>query len=200
MIGVLIIADSLSHARSLARLLHEDDRLDVVDVRSAVSLARDSEFWEMADVIVACSLLPAQLPAGSAPVLILADEAAAIPAAFKRNIHAWLPADSSVAEIAAAIIAAANGLKILTQTQAARWLPSVDAMISETAYWETPTPRELQVLRLLAAGLGNKELAGQLGISVHTVKFHVAQILAKLGASSRAEAVSIGIRRGLVPL
>jgi DNA-binding CsgD family transcriptional regulator len=58
----------------------------------------------------------------------------------------------------------------------------------------------LEVLRMLADGLGNKEIADRLGISDHTAKFHVAQILAKFGAGSRAEAVAIGMRRGLVPV
>ncbi len=53
---------------------------------------------------------------------------------------------------------------------------------------------------MLADGLGNKQIAGQLGISDHTVKFHVSQILAKLGAATRTEAVAIGMRRGLVPV
>ena len=53
---------------------------------------------------------------------------------------------------------------------------------------------------MLAAGLGNKEIAGRLGISDHTVKFHVASILGKLGVSSRTEAVSFAIRRGMVLL
>lgn len=62
------------------------------------------------------------------------------------------------------------------------------------------TPREREVLHMLAAGLGNKEIAARLGISDHTAKFHVSQILSKLDAVSRAEAVSIAMRRGLVPL
>jgi DNA-binding NarL/FixJ family response regulator len=52
----------------------------------------------------------------------------------------------------------------------------------------------------MADGLGNKEIAGHLGISDHTAKFHVAQVLAKLGAATRTEAVTIAIRRGLVPI
>lgn len=62
------------------------------------------------------------------------------------------------------------------------------------------TARELEVLRLLALGLANKQIAARLNISDHTVKFHVAAILGKLGASSRTEAVAIGIRTGLVLL
>ena len=62
------------------------------------------------------------------------------------------------------------------------------------------TPRELEVLRLVARGLGNKEIAELLAISTHTVKYHLAAVLEKLGVRSRTEAVSLGIRRGLVPL
>jgi DNA-binding NarL/FixJ family response regulator len=62
------------------------------------------------------------------------------------------------------------------------------------------TRRELSVLRLVAHGLGNKEIASELGISSHTVKYHLASLLAKLGVHSRTEAVTIGLRKGLVPL
>jgi DNA-binding NarL/FixJ family response regulator len=65
---------------------------------------------------------------------------------------------------------------------------------------EALTPRESEVLQMLASGLANKEIAARLTISEHTVKFHVASILGKLGAGSRTEAVSLGIRRGLVLL
>jgi DNA-binding CsgD family transcriptional regulator len=64
----------------------------------------------------------------------------------------------------------------------------------------TLTAREMDVLRLMAQGLGNKSIARELAISSHTAKYHVASVLGKLGAHSRAEAVSQGIRRGLVPL
>ena len=67
-------------------------------------------------------------------------------------------------------------------------------------FHETLTPRELQVLRMMAEGYGNKEIGGHLGISDHTAKFHVASILGKLNAQTRTEAVAIGIRRGLVPV
>ena len=62
------------------------------------------------------------------------------------------------------------------------------------------TSRELDVLRLVAQGLGNKEIAAELDLSAHTVKYHLASVLAKLGVRSRTEAVSRGIRTGLLPL
>jgi DNA-binding NarL/FixJ family response regulator len=74
--------------------------------------------------------------------------------------------------------------------------PAVEALEAGAAL----TSREHAVLRLLADGLGNKEIAARLQISTHTVKFHVAAVLAKLGVQSRTEAVSIGLRTGLLPL
>jgi DNA-binding NarL/FixJ family response regulator len=65
---------------------------------------------------------------------------------------------------------------------------------------EPLTPREVQVLELLAAGLANKAIAGRLGISDQTVKFHVAAILGKLGVANRTEAVRVAVRRGLIAM
>lgn len=62
------------------------------------------------------------------------------------------------------------------------------------------TARELDVLRLVARGLSNKEIAADLGITTHTVKYHLAAVLDKLGVRSRTEAVSRGVRTGLIPL
>jgi len=62
------------------------------------------------------------------------------------------------------------------------------------------TAPELEVLRLVARGLSNKEIAADLRITTHTVKYHLAAVLEKLGVRSRTEAVSLGVRKGLVPL
>lgn len=73
---------------------------------------------------------------------------------------------------------------------------SVEALDEEPVV----TPRESEVLGLLADGLANKEIGGRLGISAHTAKFHVESLLRKLDAANRAEAVREGIRRGLIGL
>ena len=71
----------------------------------------------------------------------------------------------------------------------------------DTEWIEDPlTPREIDVLELLAEGLPNKSIAERLGISDQTVKFHVASISSKLGASNRTEAVRLAVRRGLISL
>ena len=65
---------------------------------------------------------------------------------------------------------------------------------------EPLTPREVQVLELLAEGLPNKAIAARLGVSDQTVKFHVASVCGKLGAANRTQAVRVAVRRGLVSL
>lgn len=75
-----------------------------------------------------------------------------------------------------------------------------EAAVETLTAGATLTPREAEVLRLLAEGLANKEIAARLSFSTHTAKFHVESILRKLGAVNRAEAVMEGIRQGLLGL
>jgi DNA-binding CsgD family transcriptional regulator len=100
----------------------------------------------------------------------------------------------------AALVAAALNLTVLTTRQATRLLRTSAVDREQPAMVESLTRREMEVLQMMAAGLGNKQIAAGLSMSAHTAKFHVAQIMAKLGATSRTEAVSIGIRRGLIPI
>jgi len=77
---------------------------------------------------------------------------------------------------------------------------SRQADVVEEIMVEPLTPREREVLQMLAQGKSNREVAARLKISEHTAKFHVASVLGKLRAATRAEAVSIGMRRGLILL
>ena len=110
-----------------------------------------------------------------------------------------LPPDASAAEIVAAIHAAAAGMALVDPADLERWIAAASpAVAADTG--APLTARELEVLRMLAEGAANKTIAWKLGISEHTVKFHVAQILAKLNAGTRTEAVTVGVRRGLILL
>jgi DNA-binding CsgD family transcriptional regulator len=75
-----------------------------------------------------------------------------------------------------------------------------DSPAIDEAFQEPLTPREIEVLELLAEGFPNKSIAVRLGISDQTVKFHVASICGKLGATNRTQAVRLAVRRGLVTL
>ena len=113
-----------------------------------------------------------------------------------------LPRFATADEIVAAVRAVATGLVVL-HPAVLEHLPR--ALKPELHDPSAPpaqalSPRETQVLNMLADGLGNKEIAWRLHISEHTVKFHIGSIFNKLNASSRAEAVAIAIRRGLIAL
>lgn len=115
--------------------------------------------------------------------------------------RAVLLKESGGPEIAAAVRGVFAGLIVLDPAVVAPFLrqfrPDQQLPEFDTA---TLTPREVEVLRLVAAGLPNKAIALQLGISDHTVKFHVGTILGKLGAASRAEAAARAVRAGILPL
>ena len=130
------------------------------------------------------------------PIVVLAEfpDPRMTMTALRLGIRAVLPADIGRAQLLAALHAVSVGL-VVTSADEIDGIISSDQKASAATgveeLLEPLTPRELEVLRVLALG-------SKLGISEHTVKFHVAAILGKLGASSRTEAVAIGIRRGLI--
>ena len=116
------------------------------------------------------------------------------------GVRAVLPRHASSEEIIAALQAAATGLIALHPD-------AFEYLLSRIRSDERPelafsdsilSPRELEILRMISEGLGNKEIASKLSISDHTVKFHISSMFAKLGAGNRAEAVTLGIRQGLI--
>jgi NarL family two-component system response regulator YdfI len=120
--------------------------------------------------------------------------------ALQAGIRAVLPNEIPIGQLVAALRAAAAGLVVLHPSEVPAF-PAIQPASQALAELPEPlTRREREVLQMLAAGLANKEIAARLNISDHTAKFHVAAILGKLGAATRAEAVALGIRRGLVLL
>jgi DNA-binding NarL/FixJ family response regulator len=112
----------------------------------------------------------------------------------------WLLRDARVGEIAAAVRAVAAGVVALAPSLASDLsAPSLATEGGEAAGVRL-TEREGEVLRQMATGLPNKAIARELGISEHTVKFHVGAVLSKLDAQSRTEAVTLAARRGLLAL
>lgn len=142
-------------------------------------------------------------PYGDAAIVVLADEPRPdwVREAVRSGVRAVLPRQAGEAEIVAAVHAAAAGLVVLEPQMLEPLLgAAAPARGAGAGPVEALTPREIEVLRLVAEGEGNKSIAYKLGISEHTVKFHVGSILGKLHASSRGEAVAAGIRQGLIML
>ncbi len=119
---------------------------------------------------------------------------------MQSGVQAILPRDSSASEITSALEAVSAGLVAFSPDFLRLLLPTPSENAGQDfQYLNDPlTTRETEVLALLAGGAGNKEIAVQLRISEHTVKFHVSSILSKLGATTRTEAVSRGYRLGLI--
>jgi DNA-binding NarL/FixJ family response regulator len=123
-----------------------------------------------------------------------------VQSALKAGIHAIISRESSGEELRLAIEAADTGMVLLHPTTARGLLSAYVPPADFTLDQERLTARESEVLRLLSEGLGNKEIAARLAISEHTAKFHISSILGKLSVATRTEAVSQGIRRGLIPI
>ena len=137
-------------------------------------------------------------------ILFLTDDTESLRGLFNPNLRAWgvLSTDATEDELAAAVRAVGEGLWVgapsllgdLIRLSGRRESSSEDSLV------EPLTARELEVIQLMAQGLANKQIALALGISEHTVKFHLSSLYAKLGISSRTEAVKRGIELGLISL
>ena len=127
-------------------------------------------------------------------VIVLSDQSSL--SALRSGARAVLPANAEPSQIVAAVHAASAGLVTLLPEDFASLLPR--ALPAATA--EPLTARETEVLEMMAEGISNKAIAYNLSISEHTAKFHVNSILAKLGAGTRTEAVTRGIRLGLIKI
>jgi DNA-binding NarL/FixJ family response regulator len=168
------------------------------DVEADIVLVETSgeQFEAVMDSLAASEL------ASEATIVVLSDhsESRRLAAALRAGVRAILPSNISPEQLVAALQAVAAGLTVMHPAEIDAMFPAGPTSRPLAELTEPLTPRESEVLQMLASGLANKEIAARLAISEHTVKFHVASILGKLGAESRTEAVSLGIRRGLVLL
>jgi DNA-binding NarL/FixJ family response regulator len=170
----------------LQALLSSDKAITVVNDL----LEDDAE----ADVIITSASAVSFAENESAAILFLRDEQFNVEE-MKRSNRVWgiLPTESSPEELIAAIHALSQGLIVGTPTLL---FESEDEPLERGPL----TERELEVIGLLAKGLANKQIALALGISEHTVKFHVSSIYTKLNVTSRIEAVREGLRGGWIAL
>ena len=191
MIRVLLNVSSPALRAGLRALLSVDKTIKIVND----SLDEQNE----ADVVITsasrASFLNNEIDsASSAGVLFLSDDQLNVQE-MKRAYRVWgiLPTDSSAEELTAAIHALSQGLIVGTPAL-------LFESESEPLERGPLTERETEVLGLLSKGLANKQIAVSLGISEHTVKFHVSSIYTKLNVTNRTEAVRAGLRGGWVAL
>ena len=197
MTRVLVVASSAIARAGLESLLRSTGAVEVIG-----SAPDWNEFsGEEPDVIVVdwehgADEVPEELADLPSAALLLVDDPGRswTAEALRSGVRAVLPRHSNPQQIVAAIEAVAAGLLVLQPGDLDGLLVNPrPARISEPL-----TPREIEVLGMLAEGQSNKAIAHRLNISEHTVKFHVTSVMAKLNAGSRTEAVTLGIRQGLI--
>ena len=218
MIRVLIAAGSPVVRAGLEALLGRSASVAIVGTTSGDALADDIEAQEPQVVLLAVELRGDEPPNVASRIALSPDAISRTPAfvlladapsvqwtadALRSGARSVLPRDATPDEIIAALEAAVVGLVTLPAELAADFLSAArapNAPRPAAVPTQPLTRREVEVLGMLAEGLANKNIAARLGISEHTVKTHVASILTKLDAFSRAEAVAIGARQGLILL
>ena len=199
-VAVTVVSPSPAVRSGLRALI--DGRDGIVVVAESIDLLDDT--GEPAAVIVGeaadFTLAEWRQAAESRAVVLLGSRESLLPyRGLLRAPAGLLLREAAADEITAAVVASARGLSVVDPSLADA-VPLVGAIFAEGGTSSPLTPREVDVLRLVAAGLPNKAIALQLHISDHTVKFHMGSIMSKLDASSRTEAVTLAVRQGILPL
>jgi DNA-binding NarL/FixJ family response regulator len=206
---VLIIDDHEVLASSLAMVLDAEEDITAVGVATTLEQAQAMIGTVQPDVLLLDHRMPdgdgvaaiptllAERPQTGVVVLTASAADHVLLAAIEAGASGFLSKTRSLDEVTAAVRAAAAGESVISPELLARLLPrfgrggplAVDEL----------TEREREVLGLVAEGLSNAAIAERLVVSVHTVRNHIASLSGKLGAHSKLEALSIAVRRGLLP-
>jgi DNA-binding NarL/FixJ family response regulator len=208
-IRVLIVDDHEILTSSLALVLDGQPGVTTVGVAGTLARAKAMMATTAPDVV----LLDHRLPDGdgvaaikdlrairpSAGIVILTASAAdhVLVAAIEAGAAGFVSKTRGLSEVTAAVRAAASGESVISPEMLARLLPRLQR--GGSASRGELTEREREVLSLLADGLSNAAIADKLTVSVHTVRNHISNLSAKLGAHSKLEALSIAVRDGLLP-
>jgi DNA-binding NarL/FixJ family response regulator len=214
-IRVLVVDDQELFRRGLTMLLTVEDDIEVVGEANDGSAAATLAASTAPDVILmdvrmpkqtgieACVAMKDAAPHARIIMLTASDEEADLYEAVKNGASGYLLKDSSIDEVAQAVRVVADGQSLISPSMAIKLLDEFKQM-SRADRTAVPTPRlterELEVLRLVAQGLNNREIAKQLFISENTVKNHVRNILEKLQLHSRMEAVMYAVREKLLDI
>jgi two-component system nitrate/nitrite response regulator NarL len=197
---VFVLAEDALAADALRRLLESDARLAI----AASGAEADVVLWDLgvdpARSLALQKSVLCELQTTHAVILALVPDELSAAHALQQGARGVLQRRCPAQTLTAALVAVRLGLCVLDADIAEHYieLPKPSPHDVATASGETLTAREREVLELLALGISNRAIAERLAVSVHTVKFHVNSILAKLNVETRAGAVAHGLRRGLV--
>ncbi|MFC1997224.1 LuxR C-terminal-related transcriptional regulator [Chloroflexota bacterium] len=204
-IQVAILAPTLAVRVGLRTLLGASESIRIV-AEAADPAGLEGVWWDMDVVVIQGQesldgIEPRLNPETQLGLLWISDDLQAVQAIRGLPLAAWglLSSEASSEELITAIHAIYQGLIVAPRARLDRlWVENPPNEADELI--EQLTPRETEILEQLAQGLANKQIALELGISEHTVKFHVSSIYAKLGVTNRMEAVRMGLQLGLITL
>lgn len=198
---VIVWAESRTRREHLRSLLANDAEVELISPqeRSSENFARAVLVVDTEDELAS---LASSVPAQRSGTVLLAEkqDLENILKFFPLEPVALLNRDCEQKQLQAAIQAVAAGLSVLLPDYLDVLKDGQKEIAGLEPGEEELTPREAEVLQMMTAGLTNREIASALGISEHTVKFHIASIFGKLGTTTRTETVTEGIRRGLILL
>ena len=216
-IRVLVVDDHALFRRGLQMVLEQEPDIEVVaeasDGAEAISKAAET----LPDIVLmdvrmprrggidACTSIHETVPSAKIIMLTISDEEADLYEAIKAGAMGYLLKEISIEEVAAAIRAVHGGQSLISPSMASKLLTEFASMIKKTDdRQQVPTPRltdrEMEVLKLVAKGMNNRDIAKQLFISENTVKNHIRNILEKLQLHSRMEAVVYAVREKLLEI
>jgi DNA-binding NarL/FixJ family response regulator len=214
-IRVAVVDDQELFRRGLTMLLGVEDDIEVVGEAGDGIAATELAASAVPDVILmdvrmpkrsgieACVAIKEVAPTARIIMLTVSDEEADLYDAVKNGASGYLLKDSSIDEVAQAIRVVADGQSLISPSMAIKLLDEFKQM-SRSDRQQVPSPRltdrELEVLKLVAQGLNNREIAKRLFISENTVKNHVRNILEKLQLHSRMEAVVYAVREKILDI
>ncbi|HEV8173681.1 MAG TPA: response regulator transcription factor [Actinoplanes sp.] len=212
MIRVLIVDDHKVVRQGLRFLLDQEDGIEVVaecaDGPAAVRAVRALEptvvlldlFMPGESGLSVLAQIKRDRPATEVLMLTSSDADEHLLAAIRAGALAYLPKTAGVDQVVESVRAAARGESLLDPRLAARLVREVREVATRRGPLDSLSPREVEVLGVLARGRSNRQIARNLSISEETVKAHVSSILAKLQLADRTQAAIFGLQHGLVPL
>jgi DNA-binding NarL/FixJ family response regulator len=208
MIRVFIVSPSPAVRLGLRALLEPPQSIQVVGEAAALddpgSTAVDVMIYAPVNRHVSRIELNKDWSGEERALLLLTEEVVAVQQLGRLPLRSWgiLSPEVTGEELLTAILAVHDGFILMEPFFAKKITQLTAAQNKETSEqdYQPLTEREMEILQLVAQGLSNKQIAAQLKVSPHTVKFHISSIYNKLGAVNRTEAVRFGLHRGLVTL
>jgi len=207
---VLLVDDQTLFRTGLSRLLDEDPRVEVIGqavdgndaVKQAEKLKPDVVLMDLKmpnlDGVEATRQIVAANPAARVLILTTFETDNHVIQALKAGASGYVLKDSQVDAIVSSILAVASGERVMASAVANRVLEMLTGASTPKEFYDGLTVREVEILRLLATGMANKQIAYRLTISEKTVRNHVSNMYEKLGIYDRSQAVLYAVRKGLV--